>query len=509
MSDDKNISPEKEDYYDLVSQFVGSGVSYYSHRFSALSEQKFSLSEFNFAAFLGGACWAATRGLWTVLVIVAVLETVAVTQIVRSQSGNLGVEQSQRAEILERRAEARQVQAEEAEEIGSEDAKKLAESANFLFSAAAEKRREVQDAEAKAGMILISGVGLLLFLRLILGLVATRSLERQFNRWRVDPNIASGVSHFRAAFAAVSLVVLFTLTAYRYAVLEPAMLLVEFPASRTLYNNLASWIDALFVVVGKIGEPFFDTVTASIRGSLLLIETALVDTPWPVTLMIITFLAWHLAGLRFAIFATASLIYIGLIGLWENSMETVSLLGTAAMISIMIGVPLGIWCARSETVYRIVRPILDLMQTIPSFVYLIPIIAFFGTGKPPGIMAAIVFGMPPSVRLTALGLKQVPAEVKEAALAFGATRRFLLLKVEIPLALPSIKAGMNQTVLMCLALVVIAALIGAKGLGEDVLTALQYAANGEGILAGSAILLCAIILDRLVQGKDNNNMRSG
>jgi glycine betaine/proline transport system permease protein len=149
------------------------------------------------------------------------------------------------------------------------------------------------------------------------------------------------------------------------------------------------------------------------------------------------------------------------------------------------------------------------MQTIPSFVYLIPIIAFFGTGKPPGIMAAIVFGMPPSVRLTALGLKQVPAEVKEAALAFGATRRFLLLKVEIPLALPSIKAGMNQTVLMCLALVVIAALIGAKGLGEDVLTALQYAANGEGILAGSAILLCAIILDRLVQGKDNNNIRSG
>ena len=130
-----------------------------------------------------------------------------------------------------------------------------------------------------------------------------------------------------------------------------------------------------------------------------------------------------------------------------------------------------------------IRPVLDFMQTMPAFVYLIPVIAFFGTGKPPGIIATIVFGMPPVVRLTALGVQGVPETVREAATAFGATKRFLLLKVDLPLAMPSIMAGINQTILMCLSMVVIASLIGAKGLGEDVLEALQYAAQGQGIVA--------------------------
>jgi glycine betaine/proline transport system permease protein len=138
---------------------------------------------------------------------------------------------------------------------------------------------------------------------------------------------------------------------------------------------------------------------------------------------------------------------------------------------------------------------------MPAFVYLIPVIAFFGTGKPPGILATLVFGMPPVVRLTTLGMKGVPESVKEAAAAFGATRRFRLWKVELPLAMPSIKTGINQTILMCLSMVVIASLIGAKGLGEDVLEALQYAAEGQGMLAGLAILFCAMVLDRIVAGR--------
>ena len=138
---------------------------------------------------------------------------------------------------------------------------------------------------------------------------------------------------------------------------------------------------------------------------------------------------------------------------------------------------------------------------MPSFVYLIPVIAFFGTGKPPGILATLVFGMPPVIRLTTLGLKQVPESVIEAATAFGASRWYVLSRVEIPLAMPSIMAGINQTILMCLSMVVIASLIGAKGLGEEVLKALEYAAQGEGLLAGMAILVCAMVLDRLVQGK--------
>jgi glycine betaine/proline transport system permease protein len=202
-----------------------------------------------------------------------------------------------------------------------------------------------------------------------------------------------------------------------------------------------------------------------------------------------------------AIFTVVALAYLALLGFWEKSMATVALLGAAAFICIALGIPLGVWCAKNKTVYTIVRPVLDFMQTMPAFVYLIPIIAFFGIGKPPGIIATLVFGMPPVVRLTALGLQGVPHSVREAAMAFGASKSFLLFKVDLPLAMPSIMAGINQTILMCLSMVVIASLIGAKGLGEEVLEALQYAAEGQGMLAGLAILFCAMVLDRIVQGK--------
>jgi glycine betaine/proline transport system permease protein len=179
----------------------------------------------------------------------------------------------------------------------------------------------------------------------------------------------------------------------------------------------------------------------------------------------------------------------------------VALLGTAAILCLAIGIPLGIWCGRRPRVYTALRPVLDFMQTMPAFVYLIPVIALFGIGKPPGVIATLIFGTPPVVRLTALGLQGVPPAIREAAQAYGATKWFLLTRVDLPLAMPSIMAGINQTILMCLSMVVIASLIGAKGLGEDVLNALQYAAVGQGLLAGFAILLCAMIIDRIVQGK--------
>lgn len=147
------------------------------------------------------------------------------------------------------------------------------------------------------------------------------------------------------------------------------------------------------------------------------------------------------------------------------------------------------------------RPVLDFMQTMPAFVYLIPVIALFGIGKPSGIIATIIFGTPPVVRLTALGIADVPTSVREAAIAFGASPLFLLFKVDLPAAAPSIMAGVSQTILMWLSMVVIAALIGAQGLGEDVLHALQYAAQGQGLLAGLAVLASAIVLDRIVQGR--------
>ena len=161
--------------------------------------------------------------------------------------------------------------------------------------------------------------------------------------------------------------------------------------------------------------------------------------------------------------------------------------------------PLGIWMGKNKTVRAIVTPVLDVMQTIPSFVYLLPAIAFFGIGKPPGILATVIFAMPPMVRLTALGIKHVPESTKEAALAFGANPRQLLYKVELPLALPSIMAGVNQVVMMCLSMVVVAALIGAKGMGGIVTEALTNVESGRGILAGLGIALLAMMIDRVVQ----------
>ena len=244
-----------------------------------------------------------------------------------------------------------------------------------------------------------------------------------------------------------------------------------------------------------------DAVTPLVKvAPLSATETVFVDTPWPVVMTVIVVVAWRLAGPRVAVFTGAALAYLALFGLWETSMVTVSLLGAAAFLCVLIGIPLGVWFGKSQRAYNAALPVLDFMQTMPAFVYLIPIIAFFGTGKPPGVLATLVFGMPPVIRLTALGIRGVPESTKEAATAFGCTRWTLLKDIEIPLAMPSIMTGVNQTTLMCLSMVVIASLIGAKGLGQDVLVALQYAAKGQGMLAGLAILFCAMVIDRIVQG---------
>nr|WP_281375273.1 ABC transporter permease subunit [Aquabacterium terrae] len=179
-----------------------------------------------------------------------------------------------------------------------------------------------------------------------------------------------------------------------------------------------------------------------------------------------------------------------------------SLVAAAVLICVLFGVPLGILCAKYRMLNRIANPVMDFMQTMPSFVYLLPAIAFFSIGKPPAVLATVVFAMPPVIKLTALGIQGVPRDVKEAMLAFGASPLQLLVKAELPMAIDSIMTGINQSIMMSLSMVVISALIGAGGLGFDVLSALQQMENGAGLLAGLAIVLCAMLLDRLVQGRN-------
>ena len=293
---------------------------------------------------------------------------------------------------------------------------------------------------------------------------------------------------------------IYPLTVYRFSAPQVVEFIATFPTTRFIKLKTAQAMDNVVDWMVIHMETFFDSITLSIRTVLNFLELLFVGTPWPVTFLLIMLMAWRMAGPTVSMFSGVALLYVGLFGFWEKAMSTFSLVGAAVCLCLILGAPLGIWCAKNRRLYALLRPILDVMQTIPSFVYLIPAVAFFSIGKPPGILATIVFAMPPLIRLTALGIMQVPDSVREAAVAFGASPRQLLWKVEIPLALPSIMAGINQSIMMSLSMVVVAALIGAGGLGYDVLFALQHVETGNGILAGVAIALLAMVLDRIVQG---------
>jgi glycine betaine/proline transport system permease protein len=221
--------------------------------------------------------------------------------------------------------------------------------------------------------------------------------------------------------------------------------------------------------------------------------------PWPLLMLGVALLAYLVAGWRQALFAAAGMLFIGLLGMWEHSLTTLSQVIVAVIVTVVIAIPLGILAARSNMFEAFLRPILDTLQTIPPFVFLVPVIMLFNIGSVPGIIASVLYALPPGIRLTNLGIRQVPAATIEAATAFGSTRRQLLFKVQIPLALPAIMLGVNQIVMMVLAMVIIAGLVGGGGLGLEAVTGLAKNQTGRGIEAGLAIVVMAMIMDRMTQ----------
>jgi len=241
----------------------------------------------------------------------------------------------------------------------------------------------------------------------------------------------------------------------------------------------------------------FEPLSSVIDFFLRRVEDFLLWLPWPIIILAAFVFAEKVRGLGLGLIVTACLILMGLFGLWAESMQTLALMVTAVLLALAIGIPLGIWSAEDDRVEKILRPILDAMQTMPAFVYLIPVLLFFGVARVPSIIATIIYAIPPAIRMTSLGLRSVSDEVLEAAAAFGSTDRQILRKVKLPLALPTITVGINQTIMMALSIVVIAALIGAGGLGDVVLKSLRRLRVGAALEAGLAIVLMAILLDRL------------
>ncbi len=263
--------------------------------------------------------------------------------------------------------------------------------------------------------------------------------------------------------------------------------------------NIGKYIEYLVNWLTENFKPFFDLIKDTGNASIEGIESLLLIIPFYVIIVLLTGLAWWKAGKGITIITLLGLTLIYLLGFWKETMETLALIIVATLGALSLAIPLEFWAAKSKIASKIIHPILDLMQTMPAFVYLIPAVLFFSIGKLPGAFATIIFAMPPAVRLTTLGIEQVPKDVVEAARAFGATNRQLLFKVEFPLALKTILAGVNQTILLSLSMVVIAGMIAAGGLGEKVLEGINNLDIGLGFESGLAVVILAIILDRITQ----------
>lgn len=270
---------------------------------------------------------------------------------------------------------------------------------------------------------------------------------------------------------------------------------------------LGDWVESgLDWLVGNF-RPLFQAIRWPVDAVLTGVESTLLAIPSLVIILIFGLVAWQLASRTLAVGTVLSLVLVGAIGAWQEAMVTLSLVLTSVIFCLLIGLPTGVWLARNDRVAASMRPVLDAMQTTPAFVYLVPIVMLFGIGNVPGVVVTIIFALPPLIRLTNLGIRQVPSDLVEASRSFGASPKQLLFRVQLPLAMPTIMAGVNQTLMLALSMVVIASMIAVGGLGQMVLRGIGRLDMGLATIGGLGIVLLAIILDRLTQslGQDSRS----
>ena len=278
------------------------------------------------------------------------------------------------------------------------------------------------------------------------------------------------------------------------------------------FREMKKSIDAGYKDFAREWGDMIDAMFDPLLKMLVFFEKTLVATPWPIFMIVLMALTyWGSRSIKLCIGTLLAFIFIGYFRMWEETMSTIAIILTSVIMSVAIGLPTGIAMSRSDRTQKIVTPILDIMQTMPPFVYLIPIVMLMGIGKIPGLIAVVIYAIPPLIRLTNLGIREVDQEALEAADAFGATKRQKLFQVQLPLALPTIFAGINQTIMMALAMVIIASMIGVKGLGQPVLQSIYNQYFTKGVLYGLAIVIVAIVFDRVSQsyGQRIQKHRSG
>ncbi|MGM8365808.1 ABC transporter permease [Virgibacillus sp. W0181] len=271
----------------------------------------------------------------------------------------------------------------------------------------------------------------------------------------------------------------------------------EFPDIQT---HIGDYVDSFISFLDSTLEGFFDFIFFISSRTINGIDDFLVGMPWWLFILIIIFIAWYFVSIYSGLLFGFFIFLIGTFGLWEDMMTTIAIITAAVLICLLIGIPVGVWMAYSQRTSNVIRPLLDAMQTMPSFVYLIPAIFFFGLGNVSAIFATLIYALPPVIRLTELAIRGVDKEVVESALSFGSSKWQTLRKVQFPQALPTIMTGVNQTTMMALAMVVIASMVGAKGLGEQVLVSINRIDIALGFEAGISIVFLAIIIDRITNG---------
>ena len=486
---------------ELIKNFVISSPDYYIDEFKKIGSKPSYSFSFNLFAALFGPMWFGLRNIWNYALAFLIIETFAVVQIIRGLFGNITKDALEKIDKIQSTIDFRYKQLEAAKENNPDKVEVYERAIKSLEDAMKEYVVDVQQIEASAIWITISGIALLIFVKFIQGILANTVLEKRYSEWLSNKSISPGMKTKNYLLSIGFTIIIMFFSVIHYSFPGFFSIMNDFPTHPEIRLTSIKWVETIFDYAVIKGDAVFTAITIGIRSVLDFLELLFVKTPWIVIITTIVVLTALSAGIRTAIYSAGFLAYMGFLGFWVKAMTTLALLGTAAILSIVIGIPLGIYCARRQRFYSMIRPIMDFMQTMPAFVFMIPVIAFFGTGKVAAVIITMIFGGTPVVRLTVLGLRGVPETIREAAIAYGASKWYLLRKVDLPLATPSILAGVNQTVMLSLAMVVVASLIGAKGLGQDVLEALQYANVGQGILAGIAILFVALILDRVVQGK--------